>query len=251
MPLKRKVEVEEKNLEFKKDTLNGYEVITTIGNRFVETIQVGFNDGGVRIANIGTYLTEKDGVWNADVEVKKAFQQTFFEKRGAGYSSVSGGYVGIPIVVPLTVKFNNYGKQRIIKQPVKTWSLEEVWFDGLEFLPENEVFANETKEIISHISNIQIQNLMTAHVSDNLARALFFIVSANQSKFVSEYKTIYVDVPTETWEEADIDVTVGNDEFHFVEYGRLCKNEFGILIFFDFKDELLEELKRLGYKKRW
>jgi len=251
--VKRVKEVENVLKEFRKDTVNGYEVIIPIGERFIETVQIGFQalvDDKVRIANTGDYLTKEKDTWIFPLEVKKAFMQTFFEKRGAGYSSVSGGYVGIPIIVPLVVKFNSFGTQKINKRPVKGWDLEEVWFNGLEYLPENEVFTDETKKAILHISNKQIQSLMTTNPTDNLSRALFFIVSQNQDKFVSKYITTYVDEPTETWEGADIDISIGDDKFHFTKYGKLCKNEFGFTIFFDFENELLNQLKVLGYKRR-
>lgn len=237
-------------LEFKKDSLAGYEVIIPIGERFVETVQIGFNDEAVRIANTGDFLKKEKDAWVFPLEVRKAFQQTFFEKRGAGYSSVSGGYIGIPIVTPLVVKFNDLGKQKINQRKVPGWILEEVWFNGLDYLPENEFFTEETKKAIQHISNKQIQALMTTHPADNLSRALYWIVSQNQDKFVSKYSFTYVDEPTETWEGADIDVRIGDDKFHITEYGKFCKNEFGFTIFFDFKEELLNELKRLGYKRR-
>lgn len=238
-------------LEFKKDTLNGYETIVPIDERFIETIQIGFNDDAVRIANTGEYLEGKGNLWILNLTVKKAFKQVFFEKRGAGYSSVGGGYVGIPIVVPLTVEFNDLGEQKINKRPVRDWILDEVWFNGLDFLPENEVFTEETKKAILHISNKEIQSLMTTHPTDNLSRALYWIVSQNQDKFISKYSFTYVDEPTETYINADIDVSIGDDKFHFDTYGRLCKNEFGFMIFFDFKDELVRELDKLGYKKRF
>jgi hypothetical protein len=246
---------EAESLEFKKETVNGYEVISPIDTRFIETVQVGFQalvDDKVRIANTGDYLKKEKDTWVFPLEVKKAFQQTFFEKRGAGYSSVpGGGLIGIPINVPLVVKFNSYGTQKIDKRPVKGWDLEEVWFNGSEYLPENEAFTDETKEAIFYISNKQIQVLMTTPITDNLSRALYWIVSANQDKFVSKYVTTYIDEPTETYIDADIDVRIGDDKFHFASYGRLCKNEFQIMFFFDFKDELLAELAKLGYKKRY
>jgi hypothetical protein len=246
----KKVTVE--SFEFKKDTLNGYETIKPIDDRFVETIQIGFNDDGVRIANTGEYLQGKDNFWELDLEVRKAFKQVFFEKRGAGYSSVGGGYVGIPIVVPLTVEFNDFGEQKINKRPIKDWGIVEVFIEGLEFVPEDvlDLLTDEEQDLIADISNKQIQTLMTTSISNGLSRALYFIVAANQDKFIPVYLTTYIDEPTETYINADIDVTIGDDKFNFDTYGRLCKNEFGIMLFFDFKDELIRELSKLGYKKR-
>jgi len=258
MPRFRRKAVEEDTLkEYKRVNAEGYEKISPINDKWVIPVQIGFTKDTARIMVPEAELDGIEGDYDGEIEVKKGFNRTYFVKG----SSVAGDYYIPTLIMPVTLKINDYGEQIINKRKngYKTYYADTI-INAEEFISE------EKWEALSDDDKLYLGAVNTASLREDLLEFLntvprvntpynfaLFELNQNYNLFHQITEDIFIDVPSNQWEDADISLTIGGEVFEISKYSVACKNEngdeeFGFMVFLDFKDEILEKVKEDGYK---
>ena len=261
MRLRRKSVVKDALKEYKRVNDNGYEKITQINDKWTIPVQVGFTKDSARIMVPEAELDGIEGDYDGEIEVKKGFSRVYFEKRGAGYSSVASDYYIPTLTMPITLKINDYGEQIINQRKngykmsyvdttinVQDFIATESW-DKLSDDDKNYLSAVDTGSLRADL----IEYLSTVPRVETPYNFALFELSQNYSLFHQITEDLFIDVPSNQWTCADIRLTIGKKVFEISKYSVACKNdageeEFGFMVFFDFKDEILNKVKEDGYK---
>ena len=258
MPRFRRKEVEEVTLqEFKKVTENGYEKISPINDKWVIPVQIGFTKDNARIMVPEAELDGIEGDYDGEIEVKKGFSRVYFVKG----SSVAGDYYIPSLIMPVTLKINDYGEQ-IINKRKNGYKVSYV-----DTIINAEEFISEEKwEALSDDDKLYLGAVNTASLREDLLEFLntvprvntpynfaLFELNQNYNLFHQITEDIFIDVPSNQWKDADIKLVIGQVEFNIDKYSVACKNEngdeeFGFMVFLNFEKEILEKVKEDGYK---
>lgn len=256
---KRVKETEEVTLkEFKKVTGNNYEKITPINDKWTIPIQVGFTKDTARImipeAELSGVLNDYEG----EIEVKKGFYRTYFEKG----SSIAGDYYIPTLTLSVALKINDFGKQIINqrKNGYRTYYADSV-INAKEYISEEkwEALSDDDKNYLSAVDTGSLRADLIEYLNvvprvETPFNFALFELNQNYNLFHQITEDTFIDVPSNQWENADIKLVIGQIEFDIEKYSIACKNdageeEFGFMIFFDFKDEILVKVKEDGYKE--
>jgi len=255
---KKEVEEVEKTLIFKKVNENGYEKITPINDNWSIPVQVGFTKDSARIMVPEAELDGIEGDYDGEIEVKKGFSRIFFVK---GVSVARDYYVPM-LIMPVTLKINSLGEQIINqrKNGYKTYYVDSV-INAEEYIPEDlwEDLSDDDKIYLSAVSTASlredlIEYLNTVPRVETPFNFALFELNKNYNLFNQITEDIYIDEPTNQWEGADISLTIGKETFEINKYSIACKTEeygeeFGFMIMFDFKNEILAKVKEDGFKE--
>jgi hypothetical protein len=265
MRLRKKVDLDEpleESLEFKKTTDTGYVKIQPINDVFDTAVPIGFNKdyAKIMIPEVGLEQVEENS-YSGEFTIKKGFRRTFFEKRGAGYSSVAGDYYIPEVVFDVELQINSFGNQVIKKRQngFKTTYVNGK-INALDYIPE-EYLEKLSEDDKLYFSNVEIASLREDlleylnTVPRNMTPYNIALFELNQKYdlFAQITEPVYIDVPTNQYEDADIRLIIGDETFSIKKYALMCKDEnenelFGFVVKISFKDEILEKVKEDGYK---
>ena len=259
--IRKKAKVEEavSPLSFKRLNENGYEIITPLREDFWETpIQIGFTVGYARLVVPDEQLISTDkNKYEGEIEVKKGFDRTFFEKRGAGYSSVAGDYYVPSLKLPVRLSILDFGEQIVIKRTngFKTYYVDSK-IDAKQYIPEEiwEQLSEDNKIYFSDVDTASLRadflewmkSTKREQTPYNLA---IWNISQRYNIFKQTTEEIKIDVPTDQWENANIVIEIGTEAFGVDKYSLFCKKEYGFMVMFNFRDEILQKIKEDGYKE--
>ena len=254
---KRKAEVTSLK-KFKKTMANGYEKISPINDKWAIPIQVGFMEDFAKLLVPETELEMEGDAYYGKVLIKKGFYRTYFEKG----SSVAGDYYIPELELNVSLKINDFGNQVIKKRKngFQTYYVDTI-INALDFIPEDYI------EKLSDDDKIYLQAVDTASLREDLIEYLntvprvetpfnfaLFELSKNYNLFLEHTEPVYIDVPTNQYVDADIELVVGGEVFNIEKYAVACKDEegkdmYGFMVIFDFKDEIMEVVNSEGYKE--
>ena len=248
--LKRK---EEEILEFKKTTENGYVKITPVKNDWNEFILFYFDENNdVSLPTFNVLLDDGEG----EIEIKRAFYRTYFEKRGASYSCVASDYYVPTVKIPVKVKINDLGKQVSIKKP--TGNIISKYID--EVIDAKDFISEEKWNSLNEDDKLYLRSVNTASLREDLLEFLntrketpynlaLFELSQKYDLFKQIHEPEYEEVFIDQWEDADIDVSVGDKTFKITKYALQCKGFWGFSITINIKDLILNAVKKDGFKE--
>lgn len=244
---------EENTLEFKRVNDVGYEKISPITNDFTTCLVFQFNQDVCLLPAYDVILHKNENIFEGEVSVKKAFERTYFEKKGAAYSSVARDYYVPEVIIPLRFEVKDWGEQVSVLKPtgnIVTKYIDEV-IDVKEFVSEElwNKLNEDDKIYLRAVNTESLREDLTEYLNitprqNTPYNLVLFELSKNYDLFKKsvekEYKTIYID----KWENADIRIKAGDKEFTLNKYALACQGFYSASITMDIKDEIIKAVKK-------
>ena len=263
---KRVKEVEEEVKTFwKKGNEEEFSEIYPYNNNWDMPIQIGFNVLYGCVSKAKVLISEielnPEEAIPVNIPIRKGFQRTFFEKHGAGASSIGSDTYIVETGVPLKVEFNSLGEQVIIKRKngykmtyvdnmvnIKDYVEPEIW-DTLS--DDDKLYFSNVNTASLRADLIEYLNTVPRNITPY--NTVLFRFSQNYSLFHAIEEPVYVEVPTEQYVNADIVLTIGEKTFNIDKYSVVCTDKngetmFGFMVKYGFMNDILNVLKEEGWK---
>ena len=161
----------------------------------------------------------------------------------------------------VTLRIIDFGKQVIEKRKngFKTTYVDSV-INALNFIPEEyiEDLSDDDKSYLSQVNTGSLRADLLEYLQSGLKEqtpynVALFELSKKFDLFPQITEDVYIEVPTNQYTDANIELTVGDEVFNIDKYAVACKDEnnnelFGFMVKINFENEILEKIREEGYK---